>query len=518
MKRLVIGAAAGIAAVTVLSRVVGFGRTAVLSRTLGPSCVGDTYAAANAIPNIVFEVVAGGALAALVVPLLAGLVSDGDRDGVSRTASALLTWTLLVLTPLALLGMLIAPTLLRALVGSSPSCGNDLLRVGASMLVVFLPQLVLYGVGIVVAGILQAHRRFLGPALAPLLSSLVVMGAYFAYAAQGRGALAELPRSQELTLSLGTTAGVAVLSLSLLVPLRRCGLRLRPTLRFLPGVAAQARRLALSGLAALSAQQVALVVALRLAAHGDRGSIVLFQLATALFLLPWAVLAVPVATSAFPGLAAHAARGDDAAYAAATARALTAVVVASAGSAVVLAAVAGPVARLLVAGAPGGVPAGDLARATAAFAPGLLGYALLAVLGRALAARHDSRAAAVATVAGWLVVAAADVLLIATLPDLDRAVALGIGNSIGMTVLGVLLVRAVRRNSSAALSGLSRALLAGFLGCAAAGVAAWLLPSPGTTLPASAVACLVVAVVSGGVYLAVVRLVHPASLQALRHA
>ncbi|HWG95044.1 MAG TPA: hypothetical protein VNU66_12545, partial [Mycobacteriales bacterium] len=51
-----LGAAAGIAVVTVLSRVVGFGRTAVLGRTVGPTCVGDTYTAANALPNVVFEV------------------------------------------------------------------------------------------------------------------------------------------------------------------------------------------------------------------------------------------------------------------------------------------------------------------------------------------------------------------------------------------------------------------------------------------------------------------------------
>ncbi|MEO6205168.1 MAG: lipid II flippase MurJ, partial [Mycobacteriales bacterium] len=309
MRRGLVGAAAGIAGVTVLSRVVGFGRTGVLSRTLGPSCVGDTYAAANAIPNVVFEVVAGGALASLVVPLLAGLVSDGQRDAVSRTTSALLTWTVLLLMPVTLVGMVVAPYLLRALVGDDPSCGPALLRVGSRMLLVFLPQIVLYGVGVVVAGVLQAHRRFLGPALAPLLSSLVVITAYLLYAAQGRVSLAELSRTQELTLSLGTTLGVAVLALVLLVPLRQCDLQLRPTLTFPPGVAKKARTLAMAGVVALAAQQVSLVVALRLASHGQQGSVVVFQVATALFLVPWAVLAVPVATSAFPELSARAARG-----------------------------------------------------------------------------------------------------------------------------------------------------------------------------------------------------------------
>ncbi len=518
MKRLVLGAAAGIAAITVLSRVVGFGRTAVLSRTLGPSCVGDTYAAANAIPNVVFEVVAGGALASLVVPLLAGLVRDGDRDAVSRTASALLTWTVLVLTPIALLAMLVAPHLLRAVVGPDPSCGPELLRVGSRMLVVFLPQVVLYGVGIVVAGILQAHRRFLGPALAPLLSSVVVIGAYLAYAVQGRVALGDLSRAQELTLSLGTTAGVAVLALSLLVPLHRCGLRLRPTLGFAPGVAARARTLAVAGIAGLAAQQVALVVALRLAAQGQPGSVVLFQLATALFLVPWAVLAVPVATSAFPGLSAHASAGEEPEYADAARSSLSAVVVAALGAAVVLVAVSGPVARLLVAGAPGPAQADALARATAVFAAGLLGYGLLALISRALYARGDGRTPAVATVAGWLAVVAVDVVVVHAAPGLDRVVALAVGNSAGMTLAGALLLLGLRRASPASVAGLGRPVLAGLLGCTVAGGCAWLLPAGGQALPQSALTAVVVAAVTAAAYLAVVRVVHPASLQALLRA
>ncbi len=518
MKRLVVGAAAGIAAITVLSRIVGFGRTAVLSRTLGPSCVGDTYAVANAIPNVVFEVVAGGALASLVVPLLAGLVAQDDRAAASRTASALLTWTVLLLTPIALLGLLVAPHLLRALAGSDPTCGPAMLTVGTRMLLVFLPQVVLYGVGVVLAGILQAHRRFLGPALAPLLSSLVVITAYLLYAGQGRSSLADLSRRQELTLSVGTTLGVAVLSLGLLVPLRRCGLTLRPTLGFAPGVARQARRLAVAGIAALAAQQVALVVALRLAATGDPGSVVLFQVATALFLLPWAVLAVPVATSAFPEMSVRAAAGEDDAFGAVTSRALTAVLVACFGAAVVLAAVSLPVARLLIAGAPGPQGVIALAHGTAVFAPGLVGYGILALVSRALYARGDGRTPALATVTGWLVVVVADVVVVVSEPGMDRVVALAIGNTIGMSVMGALLLLGLARASRGAVSGLSRSVLSGLAGSAAAGTVALLLPSFASSLPASALACVVVGGVTAGVYLAVVRLVHPEALRTLIRA
>ena len=511
--RTVAGAAAGIAGVTLAARVVGFGRVVVLTRTLGTGCVGDAYQSANQLPNVVFEVVAGGALASLVVPLVARAVAAGDREAAGRTTSALLTWTVLVLTPLALLGVLVAPALLQALAGAHPACGQPLLETGARMLRVFLPQVVLYGVGIVLAGVLQAHRRFLGPALAPLLSSVVVIGCYLAYALQGRVELAHLGTARELTLSVGTTVGVAALSLALLVPLRRCGLVLRPTLSFPPGVAARARSLALAGVAGLAAQQVALVVALRLANGGQRGDVVVFFTVTAVFLLPATVLAVPLATSAFPVLSAHAATGDDAAYAEVVGSALRGVVVLSLGATAALVAVAGPAAAVLGLGAPGADRVEALRQATVAFAPGLLGYGLLALVGRALYSRGDGRTPAVATVVGWLTVAVID-LALAPLP-LPRVVALGIGNSVGLTVAGGLLVLGLRR--VAPLPGALRTLLSGLVAAAAVTTAAVLLPlpTPGSVAAGLAEAVGLAALV-GATYLAAMAALDPASLRALR--
>ena len=512
-----LGAAGAVALVTVAARVVGFGRVAVLSRTLGTSCVGDTYTAVNALPNVVYEVVAGGALAAFVVPVLAGAVAAGDRDAVSRTTSALLTWTLLVLVPVAFAGALAAPLLVRALLGDDPSC-RGAVEVGSRMLVVFMPQVALYGVGIVLAGVLQAHRRFLGPALAPLLSSLVVVTAYLLYAAGGAvDELAELSRRAELVLSVGTTLGVAVLSLSLLVPLRSCGLRLRPALRFPPGVAARARRLAAGGVLGLAAQQLALLVALRLAANGGQGSVVVFTVATALFLLPWAVLAVPVATSAFPTLTAAADRGDASGYAAELGRALRPVVLAMSGAAALLAVGAGPAALLLVRGAPGLERSGELARATAAFAPGLVGYGLLALLVRAAWARGDARTPATATALGWLTVAGTDLALVTALPQAERGVLLGVGNTVGVTVAALVLLLHLRRTAGrSALTGATRSAAAG---AGAAGAAVGLGAALTWVLPDGRVAVgLAVTAVAAAVWLAVARLLDPSGLQELRRA
>lgn len=508
-----LAAAAGIAAVTVVARIVGFGRTAVLGRAVGPTCVGDTYTAANALPNVLFEVVAGGALAGLVVPMLAGAVARGDRDETARTTGALLGWTVAVLVPVALLGALAAPQLVRLVVSGDGGCAGAA-DTATRMLLVFLPQVVLYGIGLVLAGVLQAHRRFLGPALAPLLSSLVVITAYLVYAAQDpSGRLAELTTAQELTLSVGTTLGVAVLALGLLVPLRRLGVPVRPGLRFPPGVAARARALAGAGAASLAAQQVALVVALRLAWGGDEGSVVVFVLATALFLLPWAVLSVPVATSAFPLLSTAAATGDDDGYADVSQRSLRAVLVLSAGAAAVLVAVAAPLATVLLQGAPGsGAGADELGRAVAAFAPGLVGYGLLALLSRALYARDAAAAAATGTVVGWVAVAVADLVLVALLPDVDRVLLLGAGSSIGLTVGGAwLLVALVRSAGPGAVAGAARTGLVALLAAVVAAAVALLLPlDAADSVPQALLVGVVLAVLAAGLHLLLVRLLDPA--------
>src|SRR5690349_9628107 len=221
-------ASAVIAVATLLARVAGFARTLVFSSSVGAVGVGDAYQSVNMLPNVVYEVAAGGALAAVAVPLVAGQLGAGRREDADRTASALLTWAVVVLVPLGLVLALAAPWISGLILDDAKVPGSE--ELGARMLRIFAPQVPLYGVGIVLAGVLQAHRRFLAAALAPLLSSLVVIGAYLVYGAlaQGHGDdLAALPAGATRALAVGTTLGVVALSLPLLVPVTRAGVRLR---------------------------------------------------------------------------------------------------------------------------------------------------------------------------------------------------------------------------------------------------------------------------------------------------
>jgi putative peptidoglycan lipid II flippase len=523
--RGVAGAAVMIAVLTVLARLAGFGRTLVFTNTVGADSTGDIYLAANTVPNIVFEVVAGGALASLVVPMLAGGIATGDREQVRRTASALLGWTLLILTPLAVVIALAAEPIARLLLGGG---GSAQVELAARFLVVFAPQVVLYGIGIVLAGVLQAHRRFAGPAVAPLLSSLVVAAAYLVFAAiGGSGDIETLATPAELVLAVGTTLGVLVLSLSLLVPARRLHLHLRPSLRFPVGAAPRVRRLAVAGVLTLAGQQLVAAVAIRLANDGPEGTQVVYFAGLTLFLVPWAALAVPLATSAYPGLAERAEVGDEAGYRRSLAPAAVLTVAPAAVAAGVLVAVSGPMARVFLASAPPETVVA-LRDTIIAFAPGLVGYALVALLTRALYARGLWKAPTVCVLGGWLLAVAADVVLARQLPVEHRGLALGAGHSIGVTVAGLgLLVVVARVAGPGALHGVARtgaaALAGGALGAAAGLLGARALgadPVPDSgVLGAVAVgvaAAAIVLVIAGAVMMGTARAPLTRAVQALR--
>jgi len=470
-------AAVSVALVTVAARVVGLIRMVVLAATVGDSgFLGNTYASANLLPNVVFEVVAGGALASLVVPVLAGPVERGDEQTTARAASGLLTRTVVVLVPAALVGLILARPLMSLL---TAGVTDDVTReaqvdLGARMLVVFMPQVVLYGVGIVLAGLLQSHRKFVAAALAPLLSSLVVIVTYLLYAqGAGSGLPGEVSRRDELVLSVGTTLGVVVLSLSLLWPASRLGISLRPVWRLPDGIGARVRRLAIAGAAGVIAQQVALLAA-TIVANEQSGAVIGYQLSYAVFLLPWGVLAVPLATSAFPTLAANADADRLGVYSSTLAGASRAMVVVCAGASAILWAVHRPLARLLPF-APDAV--GDVVGREAVgdgvklFVLGLVPYGLLALLTRALFARGRTAAAGSAMVIGFAVTAVG-CFVGAAVSSADPVSVIGLAHSAGMLVAAVLLVVGVIRDTGRrSLAGTARSTL---VAVPSAALAAWI--------------------------------------------
>lgn len=524
-----IAAAAGlIAVVTLAARVVGFVRWLEFSRSVGATCVGTVYQAANSLPNVLFEVAAGGALAAVAVPLIAGAVGRGQPADADRIGSALLTWTVALLVPATVLLAALAGPIGGWLVDERACPGGG--ELAAYMLRLFAPQVVLYGVGIVLGGLLQAHRRFLAAALAPLLSSLVVIGSYAAYGelAAGAGSIEEVPTEATLALAGGTTLGVVMLSLPLVVPLWRSGVRLRPTLRFPRGAAGRVRSLAVAGVLALLAQQYAVLTTIVVTNRSRTGVLNVLTYVQTAYLLPYAVLAVPLAISTFPalatmeGMAGGAYRGLSARERASDAarpvlaRSLRAIVILGAIGAGVLAAVARPLgeffasldaARTSSAGREvlEAMPAGVLA-----FAPGLPALCAAALLTRALYVRGKPLLAGSAVAAGWLIAGSVPLALVPPGAEpVNALVVLGVASSVGLTIAALDLVAATSRSwGTEALTGLRRTTVVAIGSAVVAAATGLALTSVWTAdglLPAL-LQGLVVGLVAAAVQLAIVAL------------
>jgi putative peptidoglycan lipid II flippase len=515
-------AAVLIGAITMLARVIGFGRQVVFAHTVQAQCLGTAYTTANMVPNIIYDIVMGGALTAVAVPVLAGpaRARSADREQVEQTSAALLSWTVLLLVPVSAVVAIAARPLVSVLLGAAPGCPRSaMVALGTRMLIAFAPQILLYGLAVVLYGILQAHRKFAAPALAPVLSSLVVIGAYFWFARVADGAVNlrhPVPTQAWLVLAVGTTAGVAALVVTPLVPVTRLRLQLRPMLRFPAEVGTRVRSLAVAGIVTLIAQDASVAVVIVLAnSRGGRGALVLYSFAWAVFFVPYAVLAVPIATSAFPELSARADTFD-----ATTATSTRAVTVASWLGVAGMAGTCLPLARVFQSHIGQAADARMLAVALATFAPGLVGYGLTANLSRVLYAAGRSSASALAVGGGWLLVIVADLLIVPFVPSSQVVAWLGVGTTIGLTGSGLaLLVLVWRFRGPRALRGCLRAAVAGLAG-ALAGTAAGLgvafgvpvsgfLPNVGVTLLASgavlAAFLAVVALTDGGDLRAVVR-------------
>jgi putative peptidoglycan lipid II flippase len=477
LARGIAGAAGLIAVATLLARVFGFGRTFVFAESVRASGVGQVYASVNALPNVVFEVAAGGVLAAVAVPVIARNLGAGDRERADRGASALLTWALTALVPLAILLGLAASPIAHWLIRSTDP---EARRVATLMLRIFAVQVPLYGVGIILTGILHAHRRFLAAAIAPLLSSIVVIGTYLWYGhlAAGRTAPSQVPDSAIAVLAWGTTAGVAALSLPLLLPAVRAGWRYRPTWKFPGGEARRVGQLASAGALALAAQSAAVLATNWLTNAATRdGALPVYQYVQAVYLLPYAVLAVPVATSAFPALAQGAGRAGSDPGAGALSWSLRAVLVLTGLSASVLVTIALPAGAFFTAldarrGTTGSSPAalGAFPPALSSYALGIVGFGVAALLTRALYVRGHPLAAAGVVALGWALAAVPPLL---TLDAADGPAAalrtLGLWSSIGMSVTGLGLAWLVRRHwGPDALAGSGRALGGIVVACAVA--------------------------------------------------
>jgi putative peptidoglycan lipid II flippase len=472
--RLGVGIARGaivVAGLTILSRILGLVRTLVFSQTVGASCLGTAYVTANQVPDLLYQLILGGALTSAMVPILARSAEraagdPAEKARVGQITSALLTWTVVIVVPLCLVIVAAAGPIASLLNPSNPNahCVHaDVVAITRDMLQVFAPQALLYGLSVVLYGLLQSYRRFAAPSIGPGVSSLVLISCYIAFVPLNKGrSLAQLPLTAELVLSVGTTLGIAALVVVAIPPTWRLRLQFRPVLRFPSGVARRAGGLALVGVIELVIIDLASVVAIELAnGYGKTGAIVTFNYGSQVFNSIAAILAFSVVVSAFPVLSAREGPEFDRTSAGAT----RAVLLMSWLGTAVIAAIAVPAAHVL-AKQPDQVP--QLIEAFALFAPGIAGVAVIANLSRVMFVIGRLKVAAMALAGSWLVAVVAYVVLVPLVPASLVVAALALGTTIGQTVVAIPLVFVTRKICGpAAVQGARHAALAGLAACAA---------------------------------------------------
>jgi putative peptidoglycan lipid II flippase len=460
-----------VASLTIVSRILGLVRTLVFSQTVGASCLGTAYVTANQVPDLLYQLILGGALGSVLVPVLArsaerAAVDPAEKARVGQITSAMLTWTVIIVVPLSLAIAAVAGPIASLLIPANAhtDCVRaEMVTTTGTMLRVFAPQALLYGLSVVLYGLLQSYRRFAAPSIGPGISSLVLIASYLAFVPlDKRLPLSSLPLSAELVLSVGTTLGIAALVLVAVPPTWRLHLRLRPVLRFPPGVARRAGGLALVGMIELIAIDLSGVVAIALAnGHGQTGALVIYNYASQVFATISAILVLSIVVSAFPALSAR----DGPEFDRISARSTRAVVLMSWLGTATIAAIAVPAAHVL-AKQPDQVP--QLIWAFALFAPGIAGAAVIANLARVMFVIRRLKVAAVALAGSWLLVIVADVTLVQLVPARLVPAALALGTTIGQTAVAIPLVFVTRRICGpAAVRGVSHAALAGSAACAA---------------------------------------------------
>lgn len=496
-----------IAVLTALSRLLGLGRTVVFSQSVGAGCLGTAYVTASQVPNLIYELALGGALASAMVPVLARAAQRSGSDAtektyVARVSSALLTWSAIILLPVTAAIIILARPIAGLLIPVNPNaaCARSVMvNAATGMIIAFAPQILFYGFSVVLSGLLQAYRRFTGPTLAPVLANVVTISSYLIFAMLDKNLpIARTPLAAQLVLSIGTTMNIAMLVIVALPPVWRLHLRLRPTLRFPPGVMRRAGGLALIGLLEFVAGDACGVAVIDLAnGHGDTGALVLNSYVTLVFTSMCSVLPTAIVTSVYPVLAAAEAGELDRTSAGVT----RAVVLMSWLSSAVIAAVSLPAAHVL-ARQPDQVT--QLTQAFLLAAPGVVGYAVIVAMSRVMFVLGRLRAAGIGLVAAPLLQVAVSVPLVELAPPHLVVAALSAASTVSLLVVAVPMAIAIRRfRGAAAIAGLGRATLAGVAaglvaGGAGAGVTL-LVPAGGKLFEAAtgAVATLLAVLVFG---------------------
>ncbi|NDL57878.1 murein biosynthesis integral membrane protein MurJ [Phytoactinopolyspora mesophila] len=314
-----LGSSVVMAAGTIVSRLTGFGRAAIIAAALGLTvATADVFNVPNVIPNMIYILVGGGVLNSVLVPVLVRAIKN-DADGGAAYSQRLFSLAITVLGVATVVAVLAAPWIIRAIVDSRYL--EPEMRPLYDNMVMFarfcLPQIFFYGLYVLIGQILNAKGRF-GPMMwAPILNNVVAIAVFALYLiVYGTKSAGTFSTAEMLLLGLGSTAGVAAQALILIPVLRKTGFSLRFRTDWRGAGLREPIRMGLWSVGFVIVNQIAYLFFVNVATgasatavDGDGAGYTVYANAMLIMMVPHAIITVSLATALLPRLADLAADG-----------------------------------------------------------------------------------------------------------------------------------------------------------------------------------------------------------------
>ncbi|MGW7416448.1 murein biosynthesis integral membrane protein MurJ [Streptomyces sp. NPDC054863] len=434
------------AAGTMVSRLTGFIRSALIIAALGAGLLGDTFQVAYQLPTMIYILTVGGGLNSVFVPQLVRAMKD-DADGGEAYANRLLTLVTVALGALTALAMFFAPLLVRFLSVkiSQDAAAND---VAVTLLRYFLPTIFFMGVHVVMGQILNTRGKFGAMMWTPVLNNVVIISTLgmfiwvYGTSATSGMTVTSIPPEGERLLGIGVLLGLVVQALAMIPYLRETGFKLRPRFDWKGQGLGKAAKLAKWTILFVLANQAGAIVVIQLAtaAVGKEGNGIGFAAyanAQLIWGLPQAIITVSLMAALLPRLSRSANEGDAGAVRDDISQGLRTTAVAIVPIAFAFLALGVPICTLIF-GSSGVTPATNMGYMLMAFGLGLIPYSVQYVVLRAFYAYEDTRTPFYNTVIVALVNAGASALCYFVLPDrwavTGMAASYGLAYSIGVGI------------------------------------------------------------------------------------
>ncbi|MCL2339482.1 MAG: murein biosynthesis integral membrane protein MurJ, partial [Actinomycetia bacterium] len=297
---------AQMSAATLVSRLTGFVRTWAMAFALGNTLLTSAYSVANNLPNQIFELLAGGIISAVFLPVY---LAEREKRGASAAhayANNLLSIGLVLLGAVAVLATIFAPQVVFTQTFLSQKMDPETVGLAIFFFRFFAIQLLFYGIGGLLSSLLNAHREFLWPMLGPIFNNIIVIIAMFGFPLLA----SSNPTLAMIWLAVGTTLGVVATFAVQIPALRRLQIPWRFQLRWRDPALKESLRLALPVtifvLVNLVVASVFNAVALQITSTGPAT----MAYAWLWYQLPYGVIAVSLSTALFTEMSEANAAGD----------------------------------------------------------------------------------------------------------------------------------------------------------------------------------------------------------------